>query len=176
MTNAISRYALPGPVKARFMVWWSRLQDEKADGTVRADRAALRRAHDLTAVACAPAYQRIYRELAAAHPGAEWVPWQQERLAAVVGLAAHVTARSDLSLPHAMSQRPEGSDRNLVSELRFARLLDAPDIEALFSGLRRLLPLIGHKTDPEALATDVFGWGDETRKRWAYAYRWTDKT
>lgn len=169
-------HRLPGPVKDRFLAWWTRLQHEGAPGPVRADRAALRRAHDLTAVVCTPAYQRIYRELVQANGGVSWdKPWQQDRIAALIALAAHVEKRSGKNLPQAMSQQAEGSDRNLVSDLRFARLLDSPDIESLFTGLRRLLPLIQRQTDPEALADDLFEWGDRIKKRWAYDYIWRGK-
>ena len=75
-----------------------------------------------------------------------------------------------------MSQRDEGRDRPHVSELRFLRLLDAPDSEALYVGLRRVLPLMKHRLDVLALANDFFYWGDEAKKRWAYGYRWPDKT
>lgn len=142
--------------------WWSRLDEH------RGDRAALRRADTLTAVTLTPAYQRIYTRLG---PG-QWNPSERDRLAAIVGLLAHVKSDSGQSLPEAMSQRAEGTDRNAVSELRFRRLLDAPDLEALFTGLRRVLPLVQHGVDPVSLANDVFHWGDSVKKRWAYAYAW----
>ena len=66
-------------------------------------------------------------------------------------------------------------DKPAVSPLRFMRLLESPDIDALFSGLRRALPLIQHRADVLQLATDVVNWGDAVKKRWAYAYRWPDK-
>lgn len=171
-----NRYTLEAPVKAAFLHWWHRLSDANAAGSLRADRAALRRCTDLTAVACTPAYQRIYRDLAAAHGGEPWQNFERERLAALVGLAAHVSDSSTMSLPQAMSHKADGGEtRNPVSDLRFMRLLDAPDIEALFTGLRRCLPLIQHRVDPASLADDIFGWGDGVKKRWAYAYAWPDK-
>jgi CRISPR system Cascade subunit CasB len=66
-------------------------------------------------------------------------------------------------------------DKPVVSELRFRRLLESPDIDALFTGLRRALPLIGYRCDPLALATDVVNWGDVVRKRWAYGFDWPDR-
>lgn len=175
MSSSRSRFVLADPVKAEFMSWWHGLTSETASGTARADRAALKRADTLTAVACTPAYQRIYRKLAAANEGEPWRAFEQERIAALIGLAAHVKSSVPMSLPQAMSHRAEGSDRNPVSDLRFSRLLDAPDIEALFTGLRRSLPLIDNKVDPAALADDVFGWSDAVKKRWAYAYKWPEK-
>lgn len=175
MSNRNPDYTLAEPVIKAYLSWWHAIHSETASGTARADRAELRRAHDLSAVALTPAYQRLYRKLAEVHSGAPWTDWQRERLAAIAGLAVHIKSDSKLNLPEAMSQRDKGSERNAVSELRFARLLDAPDVASLFSGLRRVMPLIDKQLDPTALATDLFGWGDGVKKRWAYAYAWPVK-
>ena len=169
-------FGLPVGPRTVFEVWWSQLTRETAGGSARADRATLRRAHSPTAVACTAAYQRVYREMAMAHDGPPWSEGQRERVAALVGLAAHVKERSSFSLPQAMGQRAEGGERNAVSELRFRRLLDAPDIDALFDGLRRVLPLIDHRVNLSRLADDVFAWGDVVKKNWAYEYQWPAKS
>lgn len=176
MSSSRNRYGISPAAKKEFISWWHGLTSETASGTARADRAILKRADTLTAVACTPAYQRIYRKMADANDGRPWQEFEQERIAALIGLAAHVKSSVPMSLPQAMSHRAEGSDRNPVSDLRFSRLLDAPDIEALFTGLRRSLPLIENKVDPETLADDVFGWGDVVKKRWAYTYKWPEKS
>lgn len=175
MSSSRNRYVLAPAARAEFLSWWHVITSETASGAARADRAVLKRADTLTALACTPAYQRIYRKMAAANDGEPWQPFEQERIAALIGLAAHVKSSVPMSLPQAMSHRAEGSDRNPVSDLRFSRLLDASNIEALFTGLRRSLPLIENKVDPTTLADDVFGWGDVVKKRWAYAYRWPEK-
>lgn len=146
--------------------WWRRLSDDTGG------RAALRRAPDLTAVVLQPAFQRLHRRLLAAG----WPPGQAagDRLAAAAGLLAHVRESDGLSLPKAMSQRD--ADKPRVSELRFKRLLESPDADALFVGLRRTLPLIQHRCDPLALTQDVVNWGDRVRKQWAYDYEWPDAT
>ena len=171
-----NRYVLGDAPKAVLKRWWYTISREDASGSGRADRATLRRADSLRAVACTPAYQRVYREMAAAHAGEPWRDYEQERIAAIVALTAHVKENSSESLPKAMSHPAEGSDRNPVSELRFARLLNAPDIEAIFTGVRRSLPLIAHAVDVLSLADDVFGWGDVVKKRWAYDYAWPNKS
>jgi CRISPR system Cascade subunit CasB len=176
MSSGRSRYVLSGPVRTEFMSWWHGLTSETASGTARADRAVLKRADTLTAVACTSAYQRLYRRMAAANSGEPWRAFEQERIAALVAVAAHVTEKVPMSLPQAMSHRADGDDRNPVGQLRFSRLLDAPDIEALFTGLRRSLPLIENKVDPATLADDIYGWSDAVKKRWAYAYRWPEKS
>ncbi len=167
-----SLHGLPAASVSALLRWWKTLVIENPSGAARADRAVLRRANDLTAVACLPAYQRVYRAMASAEGAGDWQDYQRERIAAVVALLAHVKAENALSVPKAMSQRAEGSDRNPVSELRFRRLLDATDTQTLFVGLRRTLPLIEHRVNPESLVKDLFFWGDVVKKRWAYDYAW----
>lgn len=145
--------------------WWRGLADDTGG------RAALRRAGDLTAVVLSPAYQRLHRRLRAA--GWPDAPWQNDRLAAAAGLLAHVREADARSLPAAMSQRV--GDKPCVSPLRFRRLLESPDVDTLFTGLRRTLPLLQHRADPLALANDVVAWGDAVRKRWAYDYEWPEQ-
>ena len=144
--------------------WWHDLAEDTGG------RAALRRAPDITAVVMLPAYQRLHRRLVAA--GWPDQAWHNDRLAAAVGLLAHVRENSDRDLPRAMSD----GDKPSVSPLRFMRLLESPDGDALFAGLRRALPLIGLRTDVLALASDVVNWSDAVKKRWAYAYAWPAKS
>jgi CRISPR system Cascade subunit CasB len=143
--------------------WWRELAEDTGG------RAALRRAPDITAVVMLPAFQRLHRRLLAA--GWPDQIWCNDRLAAAAGLLAHVREHTGRSLPQAMSD----GDKPAVSPLRFMRLLESPDGDTLFSGLRRTLPLIQHRTDVLALTTDVVNWGDAVKKRWAYAYAWPAK-
>lgn len=164
-----------------FMSWWELISKDDAAGTARADRAILRRAPDLTAVACTSAYQRLHERMKAANAGADWPVFRNDRIAAAVALSAHVQQDSRrLTLPKAMSASTEtgdsADDSNPVSELRFKRLLDAPDIDALFIGLRRVMPLIAERVNPKSLLLDLFEWGDTTKKRWAYDYAWPTKS
>lgn len=152
-----------GPMLLR---WWQGLDDD------RGGRAALRRAPDITAVVMLPAYQRLHQRLLTAHWPNEG--WRNDKLAAAAALIAHVKQHTQQALPEAMGQRD--GDKPRVSPLRFMRLLEAPDIDALFTGLRRSLPLLQHQADVLALATDVVGWGEAVKKRWAYGYDWPDKS
>ena len=143
--------------------WWRELAEDTGG------RASLRRAPDITAVVLTPAFQRLHRTMRAA--GWPDQPWTNDRLAAAAGLLAHVRDHGERTLPQAMSD----GDKPVVSPLRFMRLLEAPDADALFTGLRRMLPLIRYRTDVLALATDVVNWGDAVKKRWAYTYDWPAK-
>lgn len=150
--------------------WWQGLDSH------RGDRAELRRAHDLTAIALTGGYQHLYRTLLAAGWPEEDKPEKSrrnERLAAIAGLLAQVRKLDDRSLPVAMSE----GERPPFSELRFRRLLDSPSIDEVFTGLRRALPLVAYQANVLELANDVLYWfsGDSVKKRWAYTYRWPAK-
>jgi len=150
--------------------WWAGLVDD------RASRAILRRASSITAVSLTPPYQRLYRRLLTVGWPEKAAPYQNEHLAAVVGLLAHVEQDDGRAPAKAMSQKESGQDRPAVSELRFMRLLESPDLDALFTGLRRALPLMKHSVDVLVLANDIVYWGDIVKKRWAYSYEWPEKS
>lgn len=149
--------------------WWQGLD------TNRGDRAELRRAHNLTAIALTSAYQHLYRTLLSyGWPEADKPEnnWRNERLAAIAGLLAHVKNPNERSLPVIMSE----GERPPFSELRFRRLLESSSIDEVFSGLRRALPLVAYQANVLELANDVLFWSDDVKKRWAYTYRWPAKS
>ena len=111
--------------------WWIELESDKAG------RASLRRACSLTAVIMTKPYLRLCQRLGTG----EWPDRRKDRLAVVVGLLAHVKQNDDQPIARRMSKPSEGGNRPAVSELRFLRLLDSPDLDALFTGLRRALPV-----------------------------------
>lgn len=148
--------------------WWLGLEDD------RASRAVLRRCATLDAVALSDAYQRCYRYMLACNAWpADAENWQKDKLAAIVGLLAHVKTEDSQRLPIQMSELD--GDRPKVSEFRFSDLLKIETSDDLFVSLRRTLPLIGNKANIYQLASDVYFWGDNTKKQWAYSYRWPVK-
>ena len=147
--------------------WWGGLEQD------RASRAMLRRCATLDEVVLSPAYQRFYRYMLACGWPAEAANWQNDRLAAIAGLAAWIKTDIEASLPFQMSESV--GERPAVSELRFRALLKLETTEELFGSLRRVLPMVGHHASLIQLANDVYWWNDATRKRWAYDYRWPAK-
>lgn len=152
--------------------WWAKLDEN------RGDRAKLRRAHSIAAVVLCPAYQRLYKQLVEAG----WKDEQRYRakddyLAAAIGLIAHIDRKNNqdgLSPVKAMGAKD--GDRPAVSELRFLRVLESPDAESLFTGLRRLLPLMEKSGfSVMSLVDDVVNWDDGVKKQWAYDYDWPTK-
>lgn len=148
--------------------WLSYLDEHDKGG-----RAELRRASSVLSAAMCQATHRLHRQMDTICQG-DMSETQRDRLAMACALMAHIKKPGPLPLPQAMSERKQGSDRIPVSELRFRRLLDAHDDEALFSGLRRVLPLIDGLVCPVQLTRDVVFWGDRVKRTWAYDYRWPD--
>ncbi|HCZ14816.1 MAG TPA: type I-E CRISPR-associated protein Cse2/CasB [Candidatus Accumulibacter sp.] len=146
--------------------WWENLDQD------RASRAVLRRASSPTEIALLPAYQRLCRRLGALN----WKAWERDRFAVVVGVLSHIKANDARSPAQAMSKHEpvKPGDKPPVSELRFMRLLDSPDPDSLFSGMRRVLPLM-RSVDVIVLANDLMHWGDAVKKKWAYGYDWPEK-
>lgn len=149
--------------------WLSHLEEHDKGG-----RAQLRRASSVLSAAMCQATHRLHSQLDTICQG-DISGTQRERIAMACALMAHIKKQGPLAMPQAMSERQPGSERNPVSELRFRRLLDAHDDEALFSGLRRVLPLIDGLVCPVQLTRDVLFWGDTVRRDWAYAYRWPER-
>ena len=164
--------------------WWASLPTDSGG------RAMLRRADSPLAVAFCPVYQRLYARLREAGMP-ELSDVYKDRLAAAIGLLAHVredvmmskdeertsSSYSENTLPHlaTLMSASQKDERNPISELRFRRLLESPDNQALFVGLRRALPLMGYRANVIVLANDVLGWGERVKKNWAYSYRWAEK-
>ena len=139
------------------------------------------RAHDITAVTLTEPYQHLFQRMRKA----DWNDGHErsnDALAAVAGLLVHVeTDAGAARLAECMSRCPQGATKPYVSEARFRRLLEAPDIDALFAGLRRTLPLMGAGAPVMTLADDVLSWAwpekrDDVKKRWAYSYDWPAQT
>lgn len=148
--------------------WWDGLDED------RASRAVLRRCSTINEVSLSDAYQHFYRYMLACNAWPDSAKnWQNDKLAAIAGLLAHVKAEDTQRLPIKMSESSD--DRPLVSEMRFLDLLKIETTDDLFVSLRRTLPLIGGKADIYQLANDVYFWCDKTKKDWAYSYRWPAK-
>lgn len=159
------------------LTWHAKLKND------RGTRAMLRRCSTVDEAVLSPAYQHFYRYMLGCGWPEEAENWQNDKLAAIAVLTAIVKSYDagaddvmddyERNLPYRMSEK--NVDRPLVSELRFRALLKIDNTDDLLSGLRRAMPLIKAKTSLLHLASDVYWWGDKTKKEWAYAYRWPQK-
>lgn len=162
MTHFLDRN--PG-VRGALATWWHGLDHD------RGARAELRRCRTPLEVMLTPAFHAARARLVAAGLDDAHEP-VRTRIAAAIGLLAHVEAEGDKSPAEAFSESQDG--RPPVSPLRFRRILAAQDDTELYRLIRRVLPL-APTLNFLALANDVLDWGDATRKRWVYAYHWPAK-
>lgn len=160
----------PGNVSQRMgqllLDWWQQLQDNTGD------RAALRRADNLSEIVAVPTFHQLRWRIDAllANEGRGLSAAQRDRLAVAAALAAHV--RESRGHARGLVGQMAGGDGETapVSALRFRRMLQADKPSDLFRQLRRALAMLGGHADLLALADDVLNWGEQRRKRWAYAY------
>lgn len=157
-----SYYQLPSEAHRELITWWHGLDHD------RGTRAELRRCEKPLDVMLTLAFHAVRARLVQAGLDDGREPLRS-RIAMVIGLAAHLGP--DASGNNAPAQAFSEGERPVVSPLRFRRILSAQDDDELYRLLRRVLPLAPGVNFP-ALAKDVLNWGDATRKRWVYAYRW----
>ena len=139
--------------------WWTSLEDNKGD------RAALRRCRLPLEALFIPAYHHLHRDLTR-HDSIN-----DRRLPAVAALLAHVKEeRIENEFAVQMAAPRSGGDTPRLSELRFRRLLQCQTLDDLFPALRRVVHLLDGHVDIYSLADSVYWWGENMRRRLAYAY------
>lgn len=152
--------------------WWEELhglgefKDKKAQ---TADRAELCRTSNVEDIVLLPAFQRACLRFKPFFQQKEG-DWEKsvERLAMILGLLARVREHTEQILPLQMASQKQG-EKPVLSELRFRRLIQR-DRDELYQAMRRVLPLLGDKANIYALANDVYYWGKDVKREWAFAY------
>ena len=127
----------------------------------RGIRAQLRRAKSVDEIILLPVFQRTCQRF---RPLFRLEEHWEYRLAAVLGLLAHVRTTTGERLARQMAGNPPA-----VSELRFRRLLQK-DRRELYVALIRILRMLNHRANLHDLANSVYYWGDRTKRDWAFAY------
>ena len=146
---------------------WEELQTPACSG----HRAKLRRAQSPDEVAMQAHYYSIIAPLLAMD---ELEPLKRRissHMPSVVGLLAHVkTDDQNRSFAEAMGTKKQGSDQPIVSDLRFRRILRVEDQDELYTTMIRVIRMLDGNVNVTDLATSVFFWNEQTRKRWASLY------
>jgi len=148
--------------------WWLALADN------RGDRAELRRARSPDDAVLVPATVYLVTALrktdVADHGG--WIG----RIPLIAGVVAHLDPNKEQTVLHDTTSLPErmaitapNSDRPLVSELRFRRLLRTPR-HGLYRPMIRILALLDYQANLYELAESLFWWGPKVQKDWAFTY------
>ncbi len=162
----------PGEEEIVF-AWWRETISSRDAPT--GPRAELRRAQTPEEVFLVPLFPDLRARLA----GTRW-SWT-ERLALVAGVLAHVEAhrdRDESGHPRTFARqmaapRPGGgAQQPRISPARFRRLLRVADddLETLFQLVRRAVRLLDGEANVTDLASSLYWWGPDVRKRWALDY------
>jgi CRISPR system Cascade subunit CasB len=153
--------------------WWEELHGigafkEKKAKT--ADRAELSRASTIEDIILLPSFQRACLRFKPFFPERDDGKWERsiERLAIILGLLAQIREHTEQTLPLQMASQIQG-DKPVLSELRFRRLVQR-DRYDLYQAMCRVLPLLGNKANIYALANDVYYWGKDVKREWAFSY------
>ena len=162
------------------MDWWN--------GLSKGEMAELRRSHSIPEVAITQPYARLYHALSNR--------WRvnEDFLAMVAGLLAQIRkdngdsapseppeqdkrgeveipTKKTLSLASMLAGSGEIGGRPPYSELRFRRLLQRQEPEAVFLDLLRVVRLLKRHVNPMLIAETAYHWGfHEYRRRFALAY------
>ncbi len=160
--------AKPADPVATINQWWTVLnaRTEPGQPSRRGELSRLRRCGTLAEVMFDPAYQRLFNQI----PDPKWK--NRERIAAIAGVLAHV--KEHLGSPNKLAallgtpKEKGGSPR--LSELRFQRLVQTKEIEALFPLLVRVLHLAGDAAPIPDLIESLYFWGELRRSKWTFDY------
>lgn len=143
--------------------WWQALQSDS--GT----RARLRRANSTSTVALEYGYNQLVQRLHDAKSIRIKQKYMQENLPAVVRILAHVR-EDNTTQSVAGSMRGVHSQRAIISDLRFRRLIQIKDQDQLADMLIRVIRMLGYRVNVCDLAKSVYCWNEHTCKRWANQY------
>ena len=127
----------------------------------RGERAELSRAKSVDDIILLPAFQRVCVRFECFFDGED--NWEY-RIAAIVGLLAHVRTTTSHKIASQMAGDPPK-----VSELRFRRLLQK-DRRELFVTMIRVLRMLNNEANIHDLANAVYYWGTEVKRDWAFTY------
>lgn len=143
----------------RLLEWWEQLDSH------RGDRAALRRASGIDTVMFNPSFHWLWRNL-------KDTRWQRpERVALIAALTARARENDpSRSFAAQLGTPPMGREKAALSGLRFRRLLQASDANALLQSCSRAIALCNNRVNIPDMAKDVYWWNNDVRKRWAFHY------
>lgn len=160
--------------------WWFWLQPQSQNdpairnrlaaqfgGFSRANRATLKRCAEPALVLLEPAFHSLLHQLEKDPSGKCNAKADAWRLALVAGLLAWVesepTGPDKTKSFASLLGRPkaEGTDRPLMSRMRFARLQTAESEEDFFQQARRAIQLAGNTADVVHLAQELLDWQQE---------------
>lgn len=199
MTQDASTSLQPPSPEALIAQWWFGLEDRLVPGDPKprrgrpGERAELARCGQASEVYMCVGYQRLRQKLAreGGHDALErevrlaWLE-RDDRLAVIAAVLSHV--REDEAadperaswygdMAVALASSAQGSDRAVMSGLRFRRLLQADAPDDLLLSMVRAVRMARGKAAVRTLAKDLLSWarGDEDRVRRAWTSRYYER-
>lgn len=145
--------------------WWKSLQpsDDNGQRGDRATLARLKRASSILEVMSEPAAAELYRRIGFKHASTD-LP----RAALVAAVLAHVRKDDEKHTPFARAiGAPRGGEdsQQLVTPLRFKRLVAARDPDDLLIAFRRAVAILGDKANVFDLARTILAFTDPIDNR-----------
>ena len=81
-----------------------------------------------------------------------------ERWALIAGVLVYVKDGKSEGIAKSAGTKKEGSEKSIVSEMRFSQLQSAKAAEDFYRRLRRILQQVDGKVSPESLIKDIDNW------------------
>lgn len=162
MANNTAKRTTTGTIASN---WWYRTFSPQLE-TGRATRARLRRCTTPIDTITIEAVHDLHAHLADGDRRAS-----PDQLALIAITLAHVEQDGGQRLAMILGSRQTRSTARLLSEERWARLINIERREELIAPMRRALAMIGRQAvNVRALADDLYWWSERTRIEWSYQY------
>lgn len=147
--------------------WWSMMQGPRFTG----ERAMLRRCKSTDEVALQSIYYSLLESVLELKEVEIFRGVITTRLPLIVGVLAHVEQDTPgCPIAKAMGMNKQGSDRPVMSDLRFRRILRTEDSSELYISMIRIIKMLGNRADVKDIIQSLYFWNDQTRKGWASQY------
>ncbi len=177
VVNPVAPTIRPSTYGDRAVEWWTQYcHAQKGSPGVR---ARLRRCDSAVQALAEPAAVSLARRLLSDRGIETAEDWRLEAAVNLARVLGHVTAHTPGTRPMRAAgwrsfpgERPskDSTERPLLSDVRFRRLIETPRGEEQVTTFVRLIALLDDSTDIAAIADDFMNWGDRVKRRWAFDY------
>ncbi len=151
------------------LTWWNQLQNKNGD------RATLQRCNTPAETVYLPVSQILLSKI----KDCEDINFKLsfDRVCALAGILSHIKENTNQSFAKQISQKKQGSEQSLISDIRFRRLLQYSNIvddDFFFQKIIRVIHHVDRKVNIGDLFYSLYFWGDKVKKQWAYEYYGTN--
>lgn len=172
MSDKTAEKGLYFPGSRELYRWWRSIacspEELKADGIQPAPtvyRAELKRAASPDAVLLTSGFRALWLSLPQEVREEKVRPWTPLAWATLAGVLGLVRTNMDGNFGAALGQIAPGTDKPIVSELRFAQLQGARTPEDFYRRLSRIIRQLKGRAPVIPLARDILVWFDEHHRK-----------